>query len=48
MVAEEDRLWRERGLNERDQASRVVFAGLGGLAAALALLVAAAFLVARR
>jgi methyl-accepting chemotaxis protein len=47
MLAEEDRLWHDRGLAQRDQANRVAVAGLGGLGAAFALLVIAIVFVAR-
>ena len=48
MVAEEDRLSRERGLAQRDRATAVATASLGSLAVAFALLVIATFFVARR
>jgi CHASE3 domain sensor protein len=47
MQTEEDRLWRERGLAQRDQATRTAVMSIGALAIALVLLVMATVYVAR-
>jgi len=47
MLSEEDRLWHERGLAQREQATRVAVAGIAGLGAAFALLVIATVFVRR-
>jgi CHASE3 domain sensor protein len=47
MLAEEDRLWHDRGLVQRDQANRVAVAGVGGLGAAFVLLMVATIFVRR-
>jgi len=47
MIAEEDRLWRERGLEQRDKNTRVATVSIGALAAALVMLVIATMFVAK-
>lgn len=47
MQAEEDRLWRERGLEQREQATRTAVMSIGALAIAVVLLVMATIYVAR-
>ena len=48
IIAEEDRLWRERGLEQRDRETAVATASVASLAAAFALLVVATIFIARR
>jgi CHASE3 domain sensor protein len=47
MVAEEDRLWREQGLEQREQATRAAAVSVGALAIAFVLLVVATLYVVR-
>jgi len=48
ILQEEDRLWRERGLAQRDRSNAVAAASLGSHVLAFVLLVIATFFVARR
>jgi CHASE3 domain sensor protein len=48
MLSEEDRLWHERGLAQRDHETAVAISSIALLAAAFAVLVIATFFVARR
>jgi CHASE3 domain sensor protein len=48
MLAEEDHLWRERGLEQRDREKAVATASVASLALAFLFLVAATFFIARR
>ena len=48
ILSEEDRLWRDRGLAQRERANAVAAASLGSLILAFALLVIATVFVARR
>lgn len=48
ILDEEDRLWRERGLAQRDRAKAVATASIGSVVLAFVLLLVATFFVARR
>ena len=48
ILQEEDRLWQERGLAQRERANAVATASIGSLVLAFVLLVIATFFVARR